>query len=101
MPFHGRRMPPEHKHRFPPFLVQLLEQYQRFFSQAETAFLITIDDVERVLPPVGEDVIFLERSREHLFAGVFHTDTEGFEYLVAGATPRGRCLFWLLLLGLL
>lgn len=87
-------MPPEHEHRLSSFLVQLLEEYQRFLSQAQAAFLITVDDVERVLPPIGVDVVFFERSGEHFLTGVIHADTEGLEYLF-------WLWLWLLLLGLL
>jgi hypothetical protein len=53
-------MPPKHEHRLPPFLVQLLEQEQRFFFEADTALLVAVHDVEGVLAPVVCDVVSFE-----------------------------------------
>ena len=95
--FHGRGVFPEHKHRFPPLTIQLLEQDQRLLFQTQTALLVAVDDVEGVLAPVGVDVVFLERGGEDFVAGIFHADAEGFEDVdrgvvvaAAAATRVGR-----------
>jgi hypothetical protein len=53
-------MAAQHEHGFPTFLVELLEEEQRFFFQAKAALLVAMDDVEGVLAPVVVDVVAFE-----------------------------------------
>ena len=53
-------MLPKHEHGLPAFLVQLLKQEKRLLFEPETAFLIAVNDVERVLPPIIHYVITFE-----------------------------------------
>lgn len=55
-----RGMPAQHEHRFPPLLIQLLEEQQRLLFEPETALLVAVHDVEGVLPPVVGDVVAFE-----------------------------------------
>ena len=57
-------MPSQHEHRFPALFVQLLEQQERLLFQPETALLVTVHDVEGILPPVIRDVVAFESLRE-------------------------------------
>lgn len=57
------RVPPEHEHGFAPFFVELFEEEQGFFFQAEAALLVAVHDVEGVLPPVVVDVVAFEGLR--------------------------------------
>ena len=79
MAFHGRGVFPEHKHRFPPLAIQLLEQDEGFLFQSEATFLVAVNDVQSVLPPVGVDIVFFERGGEYFVARIFHADAERFE----------------------
>ena len=45
MAFLRCRMLPKHEHRFPAFLVKLLEQNERSFIQPQTPLLVTVDNV--------------------------------------------------------
>lgn len=54
------RVPSQHEHGFPPFFVELFEKEQRLFFQTETAFLVSVHNVEGVLPPVVVDVVAFE-----------------------------------------
>lgn len=58
--FLGTRVPAEHEHGFPTFFIQLLEQQEGFFFQSQAAFLVAVDDVQCVLPPVVGDVVAFE-----------------------------------------
>lgn len=69
-------MPSEHEHGFLVLAVQLLEQDQRFLLQSQAALLVAVDNVQRILPPVGVDVVLLQRGRKHFVARVFHADPE-------------------------
>lgn len=71
----------QHEHGLPPFLVELLEEDERSLVQAETALLVSVHNVQGVLPPIGCDVVFLERHRQDLVAGVVDGHAEGLEYL--------------------
>lgn len=62
-------MPPEHKHRLSPFLIQLLEQEQRLFLQAQAPLLVAVHDVEGVLPPVVVDVVAFESLANYVSGG--------------------------------
>ena len=57
-------MAAKHEHGFTTFLVELFEEEQRFFFQAEAAFLVAVDDVEGVLAPVIVDVVAFESLRK-------------------------------------
>lgn len=70
---------PEHEHRLLAFLIKLLEQNKRLLMELETAFLISVYDIQRVLIPRCVDVILFESGRENFVARVFETDTEGLE----------------------
>ena len=70
------RMPSQHKHRLPALTIQLLEQYQRLLLQSETALLVAVHNVQRVLAPVGSDIVLAQRDRQHLVAGVVDGDAE-------------------------
>ena len=56
-------MAAKHEHGFPTFLVELFEEEQRLFFQAEAALLVAVDDVEGVLAPVVVDVVAFECLR--------------------------------------
>lgn len=58
--FLGTRVPAEHEHGFPTFFIQLLEQQEGFLFQPQAAFLVAVDDVQCVLPPVVGDVVAFE-----------------------------------------
>lgn len=85
--FQRRGMLSEHEHGLFAFLVELLEQDQRFLLQPQTPLLIAIDDVQRVVLPIGNDVVLFESCWQHLFAGVLHRYSERFEYFHARAAP--------------
>ena len=53
-------MAAKHEHGFPTFLVELFEEEQRLFFQAEAALLVAVHDVEGVLAPVVVDVVAFE-----------------------------------------
>lgn len=53
-------MTTEHEHGFATLTIKLLEQQERFLPEAKTTLLITVDDVERVLPPVVMNIVSLE-----------------------------------------
>lgn len=53
-------MAPEHEHGFTAFFVELFEEEQGFFFQAEAALLVAVHDVEGVLAPVVVDVVAFE-----------------------------------------
>jgi hypothetical protein len=74
--FCGSGVLSEHKHGFPAFLVQLFEQYQRPLVQSQTALLISIDNIQRILPPVGRDVVLLKRNRKDLVAWIVNGNAE-------------------------
>ena len=79
----------QHEHGLPPFLVELLEEDERSLVQAQTALLVPVDDVQGVLPPIGCDVVFLERHGQDLVAGVVDGHAEGLEYLDLGVRRGG------------
>jgi hypothetical protein len=54
----------QHEHGFTTLLVELFEEEQRLFFEAETALLVAVDDVERVLPPVVVDIVAFESLGE-------------------------------------
>lgn len=54
------RVPSEHEHGFPSFFIQLLEQQEGLLFQSQAAFLVAVDDVQCVLPPVVGDVVAFE-----------------------------------------
>lgn len=62
----------EHEHGLPALSVQLLEQDKRLFVQTQTPLLVAVDDVKRVLAPVGRDVVFFECHGEDFVAGVVY-----------------------------
>lgn len=83
----------QHEHRFAPFLVELFEQNQRPLVEAEAALFVAVDDVQRVLPPVGADVVLLEGDWENLVARIVDADAEGledFDLRVRRPLRRGR-----------
>lgn len=103
IPLERGGMFPKHEHGFPALAIELFEQNQRLFPQAEAALLVAVDDVEGVVFPVGVDVVFFEGGGEDFFAGVFHADAEGFEDFDAGgvgAGARGGGVVWRCGLGL-
>ena len=51
---------PEHEHGLAAFFVELFEEEQGFFFQAEAALLVAVHDVEGVLAPVVVDVVAFE-----------------------------------------
>lgn len=53
----GCGMSPQHEHRLPAFLVQLLEEEERLLFQAETPLLVAVYNVQRILPPIVLDVV--------------------------------------------
>lgn len=61
-----RGVPPQHEHRLPALLVQLLEEQQRLLFQPEAALLVAMHNVQRVLPPVVGDVVAFEGLRDRL-----------------------------------
>lgn len=89
MALRGRSMPPKHKHRLAALKVQLFEQLERFLVEAQTALLVAVDDVERILTPGRVDVVFLERGGEDFVAGVVDADAELFDDVDAGGLALG------------
>lgn len=81
----------QHEHGLSAFLVELLEEDQGSLVETQTALLVAVHNVQRVLPPVGGDVVFLERDGQDLVAGVVDGHAEGFEDLDLGV-GRGRLL---------
>lgn len=59
-------MAAQHEHGFSTFLVELFEEEQRFFFQAETALLVAMNDVEGVLAPVVVNVVAFEGLRKEI-----------------------------------
>lgn len=53
-------MAPEHEHGLAALFVELFEEEQRLFFQAEAALLVAMHDVQGVLSPVVVDVVALE-----------------------------------------
>ena len=82
-------MLPKHEHWLPAFLVKLFEQYQWPFVESQTSLLITVYNIQRILPPVRRDVVFLERNGEHLVTWVVDGDAERLEDL--DLRVRGWC----------
>jgi len=88
----------KHEHGLAAVLVELLEEYERLLVEAEAALLVAVHDVQRVLPPVGRDVVLLQRHRQHLVARVVDRHPERLEDLdlwvvlaaQAGCGGRGR-----------
>jgi len=65
--------------------------------------LIAIDDIQRVLPPIGINVVLFQRCREDFVTRIFHADTERLEDLdgwglaVTTAATRGRrVVLWII-----
>jgi len=69
----------QHEHGLPPLAIELLEQQQRLLLEAQTALLVAVHNVQRVLAPVVVDLVSLERDGQDLVAWVFDGDAEGFE----------------------
>lgn len=80
---------PKHEHWFASFSIELLEEDERFLFESQTAFLIAVDNVKRILPPVGLYIVLSQCSGEDFMAWVFHADTEGFEYFYLRITAGG------------
>ena len=57
---------PEHEHGLAAFFVELFEEEQGFFFQAEAALLVAVHDVEGVLAPVVVDVVAFEGLRRKI-----------------------------------
>lgn len=53
-------MAPQHEHGLAALLVELLEEQQRLFLEAEAALLVAVNDVQRVLAPVVVDIVAFE-----------------------------------------
>ena len=66
------RVPSEHEHGFPTFFIQLLEQQEGFLFQSQTAFLVAVDDVQCVLPPVVGDVVAFEGLQNTCSMSMMH-----------------------------
>ena len=80
---------PKHEHWLTSFTIELLEEDERFLFEPQAAFLVAVDNVKRVLPPVGLYVILFQCSGEDFMAWVFHADPEGFEYFHLRITAGG------------
>lgn len=80
---------PEHKHWFPAFFVELLEQNQGSLVQSQASLLIAVHNVQCILPPICRDVIFLKRNRKDLVTRVVNGNAEGLEYF--DLRVRGWC----------
>lgn len=61
---------PQHEHGLAALLVELLEEKQRFFLEAEAALLVAVNDVQRVLAPVVVDVVAFEGLVGGVVSGV-------------------------------
>lgn len=48
---------PKHEHGFLALAIKLLEQHERFLFESQTALLVPVNNVQRVLPPVVGDVV--------------------------------------------
>ena len=83
----------QHEHGLAAVLVELLEEDEGLLVEAEAALLVAVHDVQRVLPPVGRDVVLLQRHRQHLVARVVDRHPERLEDLhlrVVLAAQAGR-----------
>lgn len=69
-------MLPKHEHGFPAFFVELLEQNQRPLVQPQTTLLITVDNIQSILPPVCCNVVFLERNGKDFVTRVIDGNAE-------------------------
>ena len=69
----------QHEHGLLAVPIEVFEERERLLLEPDTALLVPVDDVERVLAPVGLDVVFAQGGREDLVARIFETDAEGFE----------------------
>jgi len=72
---------PEHEHRFPPFAIELLEQHERLLFKSQASLLISMNDIQGVLPPVIVDLVAFERHREDFVARVLDGHPERLENL--------------------
>jgi hypothetical protein len=71
----------KHEHWFLAFSVQVFEQGQWLLIQIDTAFLVPINDVKSILPPICLNVVLPEGRWKHFVARVFQAYTERLEDL--------------------
>ena len=76
-------MPPQHEHGLATLPIELLEENQRSFVQSQTSFLIAVNNVKRILSPVGVDVVLFQCGRKDSVARILQADAERLEDLDA------------------
>ena len=53
-------MSPQHEHRLPTLLIQLLKQEEGLLLEAKAALLVAVHNVESVVAPIVGDVVAFE-----------------------------------------
>ena len=74
-------MPPKHEHRLSTFAIELFEKHEWLLLETETSLLISVYNVQSILPPIVGDIVALQCDWQDNSARIVDTDTEAFEDL--------------------